>query len=230
MIKTTLILFLTFTISLAYSQPYKTIKAQKPYKWMVGVSWSVIDDDGRPFSGLFDIANSWNYMYYPTQISVDRYLKNGWSLEASATYTQYPSSHLINGVTGLSSTFLNVDVNGKYSFYNHLSLKMRWFEPYFTFGLGYTYRNNANADPHVPTVNLGYGMNFWVHKNVGIRLHSQAKFGVFPNVWATSSNYLQHSAGFVFRWNERKKSRGDFDKRRYKWMHGKERYKNNKGH
>ena len=72
------ILFI-FIICNAFAQPYKTIKKYKPYDWMVGVSWSVIDDDGRPFSGLFDVEKGWNYLYYPIRLSVDRYLSRGWS-------------------------------------------------------------------------------------------------------------------------------------------------------
>ena len=228
--KSILLLFLTFTLGSAFAQPYKTIKIFKPYNWMIGVSWSAIDDDGRPFAGLFDVGNSWNYLLYPTKISVDRYFKYGWSIEASATYSQYLSGHLINDSTNITSTFACFDINGKYSFYNHYAPRMRWFDPFFTFGIGYTYRDNANVAQHVPTVNLGFGMNFWIVNSFGVRLHSNAKIGVYPGFWDTHTNYLQHSAGLVFRWGKGKHKNGNFGKKKNKWIHGKKRYKSNKGH
>ncbi len=197
---------------------------------MIGVSWTVIDDDGQQFSGLFDVNNSWNYLYFPTKISVDRYFKYGWSIETSASYMRYENGRLINDSTNIESIMLNFDINGKYSFYNHYAPRMRWFDPYFTFGIGYTYRDNANVAQHVPTVNLGFGMNFWIVKNFGVRLHSNAKIGVYPGFWDTHTNYLQHSAGLVFRWDKGKNTNGNFGKKKNQWVHDKKRFKSNKGH
>ncbi len=217
-------------MSITYAQPYKTIKTYKPYKWMLGISWSAIDDDGRQFEGLFDYAN-WNYMVYPSKLSLDRYFKYGWSMEIAATYEQYKPGLLVNDSTNAYGTFFAFDVNGKYSFYQKYAPRMRWLDPYFTFGVGYTYRDCANTAKHVPTVNLGFGINFWIVKSIGIRLHSNAKIGVYPGFWTTHTNYLQHSAGLVFRWGEGKKSsNGDFGRKKNKWTHKKPKYKQNKGH
>ena len=227
-----ILFLLTFVIILSnsFAQPYKTIKAQKPYKWMAGISWSAIDDDGRPFTGLFDVPN-WNYEFYPTRLSLDRYFKKGWSAEAVATYTKYLPGKLINGSTSTSGIFFAFDVNGKYSFYQYYAPNMRWFEPYFTFGAGYTFRSAPIVSAHVPNINLGFGMNFWISQSIGVQFHSNAKFGMFPKIWNTNTNYLQHSAGIVYRWGENKKHKnGDFDKKRYPWSHKKPKYKPNKGH
>ena len=97
-------------------------------------------------------------------------------------------------------------------------------------GLGYTYRAGAGTSPHVPTVNLGVGMNFWIFRGFGIQLHSNAKFGVFPKIWNTPSNYLQHSAGIVYRWRKGGRNKGSSDKKRFKWKKDNNRYKQNKGH
>ena len=219
-----------FTLSNTYAQPYKTIKTFKPYDWMIGVSWTVIDDDGKQFTGLFDVPNSWNFLYYPTKLSLDKYFKYGWSMEVSATYESYLPGKLINGHTDVSGLFLAADVNGKYSFYNKYAPKMRWFEPYFTFGVGYTLRTAGTESIHAPTINLGYGMNFWIYKGFGIQLHSNAKIGVLPMIWTSNTNYLQHSAGLVYRWKKGSRNKGDFDKRRYPWTRKNERYKEKSGH
>ena len=125
--KKLLYLFLfTFYISSAFAQPYKTIKKYKPYDWMVGVSWSVVEDDGSPFSGIFNVASSWNYLFYPTRISVDRYLKSGWSVEAVVTYNTYLPGKMVNGKLGASGIFLSGDINSKYSFTNLYVPKLKW--------------------------------------------------------------------------------------------------------
>tara|TARA_R110002072_G_scaffold302402_2_gene485173 strand:+ start:41880 stop:42572 length:693 start_codon:yes stop_codon:yes gene_type:complete len=228
--KALFLLTFAFFISHSYAQPYKTIKIYKPYKWMVGVSWSAIDDDGRQFEGIFDVAN-WNYMVFPTRITLDRYFRYGWSAEAVATYSQYLPDKLVNDSTNRGSTFFSFDLNGKYSFYQKYAPRARWIDPYFTFGVGYTYRNSANVSPHVPTVNLGFGLNIWIVRSLGIQLHSNAKIGVYPGFWVTHTNYLQHSAGIVFRWGEGKKnSNGGFGRKKNKWTKKKPKYKPNKGH
>ena len=231
--KKLLLLFsLLFVVNSAVAQPYKTIKVYKPYKWMIGVSWTVIEDDGNQLGDLFNVGSSWNYQYYPTKISLDRYLKYGWSLEAAAAYTPYLPGKRINDTTGLSGIFACFDVNGKYSFYNHYAPRMRWFDPYFTFGVGYTYRSNAAVAQHVPTLNLGFGFNIWIHRMFGIQIHTNGKLGLWPGFWDSSfhTNYFQHSAGLVFRWGEGRSKNGDFGRRKHKWAHGNKRYKKNTGH
>lgn len=228
--KATIFVFLTFILNVAYAQPYKTIKTFKPYNWMIGVSWSVIDDDGHQFDRLFDVNNSWNYLVYPTKLSVDKYFIYGWSMEASATYNLYTPVKTINDTIGLTSVFACIDVNGKYSFYNQYAPRARWIDPYFTFGVGYTYRSSARVSQHVPNVNLGFGLNFWIYKGFGVQLHSNAKIGVYPGFWDTHTNYLQHSAGLVYRFGEGKRNNGDFSRRKNKWAHGNKRYKQKGGH
>jgi hypothetical protein len=41
---------------------------------MLGIGWSLVDDDGRAFGHLLDYKNSWNYLPYHSVISIDRYL------------------------------------------------------------------------------------------------------------------------------------------------------------
>lgn len=224
--------FLTISIT-AFCQPYKTIKPYAPYKWMIGVHWSVIEDDGNQLGDLFNVGKSWNYMYFPTKITLDRYLRYGWSLEGSATYMQYLPGKTVNDTTGLASMFMCVDVNGKYSLYNQYAPRARWIEPYFTFGLGYTYRSSAHVAPHVPTLNLGLGVNIWFVHSFGMQIHTNGKLGLWPGFWDSGfhTNYFQHSAGFVFRWSGKDKNRNsEFGKRKHKWTRKNERYKKKGGH
>ena len=191
---------------------------------MIGVHWTAVDDNGDKFGKLFDVENSWNLLPYPTQITVDRYFKYGWSAEFSASYMQYKSGRLINDSTNVSATFLNTSLSGKFSFYNMYAPRARWIDPYLTLGIGYTYRS-AGSETHVPTLNAGGGVNFWVVNNFGVRLNATSNFAVYPGVWDTNANYLQYSAGLVLRFSSAKKSNGDFGRRKNKWAHGNKRYK-----
>ena len=60
MLKIFVTLSILFCTSVAFAQPWKTVKVFKPYKWMFGVSWSAIDDNGHPFERMFDLGSSWN--------------------------------------------------------------------------------------------------------------------------------------------------------------------------
>jgi hypothetical protein len=198
MLKTLILSTIIFIAFGAGAQPYKTIKPYKPYKWMIGVHWTAIDDDGNKFGNLFDVANSWNIKPYPTRFTLDRYFVYGWSVEMALSYGQYTTNKIVNDSTGRSGINLSADFNAKYSFYNLYAPNARWIDPYVVAGIGFTYRTGT-ADMYVPTVNLGGGVNFWFSSLFGIQLSSYAKFAVYPKFWDTKSNYLQHNIGIVLR-------------------------------
>ena len=224
-----IIIFFIVASNVAFAQPYKTVKIFKPYNWMFGIHWNIVEDNGDKFGKLFDVSNSWNYLPYPSKITVDKYFKYGWSMELATAYNKYESSKIINLQTGVESHFFSFDVNGKYSFYTKYYPRAKWIDPYLTFGLGYTYRN-ANVAVHTPTLNLGLGLNIWI-KNFGIQFHTSGKGGLFPGFWDKDNheNYLHHSIGFVYRTVDKPYTNGYFGKRKSKWAHGSRRFKKKKG-
>ena len=216
MLKNLFIATLIFISFGAYAQPYKTIKPYKPYKWMVGLHWNAVDDDGNKFGNIFDVSNSWNIKPFPTRFTLDRYLVYGWSVEMAASYAAYTSDKLVNDSTGREGINLSIDFNAKYSFYNLYAPRVRWIEPYLIAGIGFTYRIGT-ADAYVPTVNLGGGVNFWIVNWFGVQLSSTAKFAVYPKVWDTKNNYLQHNAGLVFRTPDNAKHKNQNSRKQHKW-------------
>lgn len=215
--------FVLLMASNVFAQPTSIGHNKNPYKWMFGLSWSVVDDNGKPYTRLLDVVGSYNFEYYPSRITVDRYLKKGWSLELAFAYNMYKGSKLINGVVGVSGIFLSTDIHAKYSFYKFMSGRKR-LEPYLSIGLGGTYRTTQNPTI-TPTVNLALGANYWFNQNWGAQIQTNGKVGVLPAFYTSSSNYIQHTIGVVYRMDERKKNRSDFDKRRYPWAHDKKKYK-----
>ena len=107
---------------------------------------------------------------------------------------------------------------------------MRWIEPYLIMGLGYTFRTAGTETPHIPTLNLGAGLNFWITKNIGIQIQSTGKLSIYPFFIGTDANYFQHSAGISYRWHSNKKNKSSFDKKRYPWTRDNKRHKSKGGH
>lgn len=225
------ITFLLFIITLSFSglsQPYKTVKVYKPYKWMIGVHMSVIEDDGEKLGNPFDVSNTWHYLPYPTRLTVDRYFNYGWSIEGAASYNQYQETLRVNDTTGIEGSNFSFDISGKYSFYNLYAPRHRWIEPYLTFGVGYTYRDALNVE-HVPTVNLGGGLNIWVLKQWGLQLTSRAKLSAYPFFWESDASYSQHTAGIVYRTKPSRPYTPN-RKKQHKWTHKNTKFKRKGGH
>lgn len=166
--------------------------------WTVGLGWNVIDDDGKPFNKLFDANGSWNVVPYPSKLSCEKALIQGWSVEFAANYNQMKSGKLINNdIAKSTQTFLSADINGKFSFAEFANLG--FFDPYVLHGFGYTHRG-AGKSPNVATANIGLGFNCWVYDDmIGINVQSQAKFALKSPFIKTSGNYLQHSLGIVYK-------------------------------
>ena len=226
-----ILLFASISNFYLFAQPYKTIEKFKPYKWMVGIHWNAVEDDGKPLGGIFNFVNSWNMPFFPSKLTVDRYFDNGWSIEGAAAYNRYKAGKQINNQTDVSSIFLSFDVVAKKSFYMNYYPSAKWIDPYISMGVGYTYRStDANVFSHAPSLNVGPGLNFWI-SDIGIQLQSYAKFGLYPGFWSRSAeNYLHHSIGVVYRFSEFEQSPNDFDKRRYPWAKKKKRFKKKEGH
>jgi OOP family OmpA-OmpF porin len=174
--------------------------------WIIGIHGAVSDDDGEAFTNLFNVSDSWNFMPYPTRVTVEKKLNNAWRVEAAVTYMQYKAGKVINDnpIRG-TQTFFAGDINAKYDL-NDLIGETSVFDPYTVTGLGFTHRS-AIPTKNTPTVNLGLGFNVWIYKNFGICLQSTAKFKII----SSSSNYLLHSAGIVYRIGA-KSNDGDFSK------------------
>lgn len=216
-----LLLFcLIFQLSVSYGQPLGYGPKPKPYIWMVGVSWDAVVDHGRDFCQPFDVNQSWNYEVFPTRIMLDRYLKNGLSVEFSGAYANYRAGKLINGETNRSGMFLSFDLNCKYSFFN--LIRPNWLDPYTSLGVGFTQRT-AMEVPFALTGNIAFGVNFYIYKGLGIQLQTSGKFGITG--YNDGTSYFQHTAGLVYKFTPKKRQSNEFSKKRYKWTKDKEKYK-----
>lgn len=205
-------LFLMFAIINVQAQPTKSITNKDSYSWMFGLSWVLTDDDGEAYNP-FLIENLHAHLF-PSKITVDKYIYNGWSAEAVLAYSTYNPEKITNDQEGISGSLFSMDFHGKYSFYKLLNSGA--IDPYVTSGLGISIRNNndENAKALSPTLNIGLGLNFWITQNIGIQLNSTAKIGMID--FFKSSDYMQHSIGIVARFESLKSADNEFNKSKYK--------------
>jgi OmpA-OmpF porin, OOP family len=178
--------------SSATESPIKRFFTKTP--WTFGISGHVVEDDGKSFTNLFNVGKSWNFLPYPTRLTIDGYYKSGFSFQGEFAYNQYKSGKDINSeIISNTWTFFSADINVKYDL-NEVFGPTNWFDPYVAAGHGYTLRTGA-PKPNTVTFNMGLGANFMIWENLGFNLQSMAKFSMIEG----TSNYLHHSVGVVYR-------------------------------
>jgi hypothetical protein len=213
-----MLIFSTYSLA----QPSSINRKKNPYAWMLGISWNVVNDNEEKLPNLYDVSGSWNSLYYPSRLSIDKYLRRGWSMEGSLAYNKYKSTKIINDSIGRPGIFLSGDFQIKYS-YNHLIKRKKWFDPYYSFGIGLTYRTALNA-PLTPTVNGAIGSNFWFTNSFGVQVQILGKLALVSDIYKSRYDYFNYSLGIVYRKQNVKKS-NLFNKKKYGWTHEKQKFK-----
>lgn len=188
---------------------YQFVAQMRQTPWIAGVSWNVVDDDGRAFKSLFDVNKAWNIPGYPSRLSCQKVLdkEKGWGIELALSYNRYASGNRINNndITSAGQTYFGVDLAAIYDFNKLYDLnalmfgEQEIFQPYAHMGLGYTYRA-IGPYVHAPNVNLGLGFNVWVYEGFGVQIQSVSKIGLAGPIIKTKANYMQHSIGIVYKW------------------------------
>ncbi len=160
--------------------------------WIFGVGLNAVDDSGNVFDGLFNFGDEWNFVPYPSRISIGRYFKNGLGLEAIGTYNQYKNGKNIDGeIITENISYYGVDGRITYDL-NRIIGETAWFDPYVGIGAGYTDANNRGRG----TYNAVVGFRTWFSDRWGLDFNATGK-------WAMSegegvSNHIQYGAGAVY--------------------------------
>jgi len=177
----------------------KFVRKLQKTLWIAGLSGAVVDDDAKAFKDVFDVKNNWNFLYYPSKINLEGFIINGVSIEGAVTYSQLKKGKLLgqeNSVRQKNVNLIAFDLNGKL-YPNDLSGAPETLSPYVISGLGYTFRALAQRRSAI-TFNIGFGLNLWILKGLGLTVQSTAKFALNN---ASSKNYLQHSLGLIYRFS-----------------------------
>ncbi len=187
------ITLLTLLIVTGVSNANAQSSWDKRTPWIIGLGGNVVDDDGSPFKKLFNVKDSWNFLPYPSRISVEKRFRKGLGVEAVLCYNKYKSDKIINSEVNLGNkNFWSFDVTVKYSL-NHLWGYTKWIDPYAVGGYGHTSRPLGLKT--TGTSNFGIGFNTWFNKSWGLNFQSIAKW----TMRSGTSNYLQHSVGLVYK-------------------------------
>lgn len=170
--------------------------------WIIQLGGNVVDDDGKPFNKVFDAKNAWN-IFPSGKLAIEKECRYNWNVELAFTYNSLKAGKTINNdvITG-NGTFFAVDLNGK-----KILTKLFRIEPYLFSGFGYTMRTVSKYKNTV-TLNAGFGFNIWIIDNrLGANIQGSGKFGLTDPILKTGSNYLQHSAGLIFKFSSRGNSK-----------------------
>ena len=180
-------------------------------KLVVGIGWSIIEDDGQKFENIFDVKNSWNMLSYPTTLRVEKLFSKSVGFVFNATYNKFKADKLVNGeIQTASSIFYAFDFGVKYNFMGMYNLNEKLFgfkedvfDIYGDVGLGATHRSTSGASNEA-NLNLGLGMHIFIFKGFGINLDAISKFAM-DDFWNSESNYMQYSFGVIYDFRSNKK-------------------------
>ncbi|MGI9550973.1 MAG: OmpA family protein [Aurantibacter sp.] len=161
---------------------------------ILGLGFNFVDDSGDVFDELFAVGSQWNYVPYPSRISIGTSTKSGFGFEAIGTFNRYKVGNIIDGVVNAEeTTYLGVDGRVSYDL-NKLFNETSWFDPYLGVGLGYT---KANNQPRA-TYNAVVGFRTWISDRWGLDFSSSGKWAMGNN---GATNHIQHAAGVVYQFD-----------------------------
>lgn len=165
--------------------------------WVVGLGLNIVDDSATPFGEDFlDIKDTWHTVPYPSRLSIGRFFRNGFGIEAIGTYNRYKEGKIVDGAIN-SSLREYFAIDGKISYdLNKIIGETGWFDPYLHVGAGYSSIGSIGRS----TANAGFGFNTWFNDRWGLNFNTMGKWGIPEE----STKQLQHSAAVVYRFGTKK--------------------------
>jgi outer membrane protein OmpA-like peptidoglycan-associated protein len=141
------------------------------------------------FDQFSNLTDHYNLSTSPiSRIHVGRYIDDGFSLGAAVSFNTIDQ---IGNAKVVNKGYVGLDVDVRYDLNNAFG-DTKWFDPYVTFGGGYTVLDKEGLG----TLNGGLGANFWITENVGVNVQSMYKH-TFDD--ARHLPHFQHAAGIVFK-------------------------------
>ncbi len=160
--------------------------------WIIGVGFNAVDDAGSEFENVLNISDNWNIVPHPSRLSVGRYFKGGFGLEAIGTYNKYQEGKIVDGVVNAEEIdYYAIDFRASYDL-NQILGQTGFFDPYVGVGVGYTDANNEGRG----TYNAVVGFRTWITDNWGLDFNSSGKWAMKIEDGVT--NHIQHAAGVVY--------------------------------
>ena len=159
--------------------------------WLVGLGWNVVDDAGLRFDQAFNANTNWNYVVFPSRLSVGRYFDNGLGLELIGSYNQYKEGNLVDNQTLTEDIdYFSLDLRLSYDL-NFLFGETGFFDPYVGVGLGYADANNLGRANFLGTM----GFRLWFNDKLAMDINTNGHFALKDE----ATNHYQHALGLVYR-------------------------------
>jgi OmpA-OmpF porin, OOP family len=159
------------------------------------------------FSQYFDQKSYWSIIPSVSTLTVSKYVGDNFSFGVTGSVnkmTKFVGDGIYDPASNTNSypivnsgdlMYYGIDGVVKYSFMNMIKSKV--IDPSLHIGGGYTWLGDASAG----TVNGGFGLTFWLTKQVGLSLQSTYKHSFedtrIPNVDVPS--HMQHFVGITFK-------------------------------
>ncbi|QCW99652.1 OmpA family protein [Aggregatimonas sangjinii] len=162
--------------------------------YMFGLGFNMVDDSGDLLDGFFEVEEEWNYVAFPSRVSIGKYFRSGVGVEAIGTYNRYKVGKTIDGSVQTEKTdYYAFDTRVSYDL-DRLVGKSGWFDPYIGVGLGYTRANNASRG----TYNGVVGVRTWLSDHWGLDVNASGKWSMGDKV---ISNHLQYGLGVLYQFD-----------------------------
>jgi hypothetical protein len=198
--KLNLSLFLFFSI-LVSSQENEKIVIQEPNKksnWYISLGFNAVDDSGNNAEDLFNVSEAWNFVPYPSRISLGKVYDNGFGFELIGSYALYKKNKEVDFVElPADIDYYALDTRVTYDL-NEFFKTQGWFDPYLGMGLGYAKANEIGRT----TFNGVIGFRAWLSEDWALDFNSSGKWAISDNVLAT--NHLQHAIAILYKFKRKK--------------------------
>ena len=147
------------------------------------------------FDDILNASDHWNYISTVSQVSIGRYMSNGFSLKGDFAINRIDvigDKQLPENINGKNipedASFVSVDTEIVYSFREYMT-EEKWFDPYLGVGPGYYFIDDDGA----LTANLSGGFNFWFSDRVALTIET-----TYKNSFEDGElDLFQHSGGIT---------------------------------
>lgn len=187
------IAFLALLLTISYSN----VNAQDHNNpWAIGFGVNAVDfyptnpgiqGHGNWFNEFANANDHYNILPAMTQLSVGRYLTDGFSFEVTGSINKIEN---IGDNSAADLSYYATDGALKYDL-NNVFGKSSWFNPYAAVGGGYTWMDDFGT----ATFNGGLGVNFWFSDNLGFNIQTKYKHTFESKI----VQHFQHAAGIVIK-------------------------------
>lgn len=162
--------------------------------YMFGLGFNMVDDSGDLLDGFFEVEEEWNYVAFPSRVSIGKYFRSGVGVEAIGTYNRYKVGKTIDGSVQTEKTdYYAFDTRVSYDL-DRLVGASGWFDPYIGVGLGYTNANRVSRG----TYNGVVGVRTWLSDHWGLDVNASGKWSMGDKV---ISNHLQYGLGVLYQFD-----------------------------